>query len=185
MTPSNGVVERDDMALAAMVTGQQQAMLRGKKILPGARRALDRTALHLTPVIQAPSQKQTPAQLSRTKCLKKRLQRLLMIPTCPSLWTTLGRTSPLLMSLQTLRVENCTWIFCRIPSKTKVHGLAMPREGAIENLFPPEAPEAPEVPESPEVPEAPKPVARTMRGRSTTETPSQFQMCRSRPEPYQ
>lgn len=177
-TPSNGVGERDDMALAATVIVQGWAMLKGKRILLGARRALDLTTLHLTPVIRAPSQKQTLGQLSQTKCSKKRLQRLLMIPTCLSLWTTLGKTWPLLMSLQTLRAVNCTWTFCRIWSKTTIHRLGMPRGGVTENLFHPEAPE------STEAPEAPKPIAPTTRSRNTTETPNRFQLCSRRPEPY-
>lgn len=107
-TPLNVVGERDDMALVVTVIVQKQATRQGKKILLGARRALDPTVLHLTPVIRVPSQKQTLGQLSQTKCLKKRLQRLLKILTYLSRWTTLGKISLLLMSLQTLRVVNYT-----------------------------------------------------------------------------
>lgn len=167
-TPSSGVGERDATALAATATMRRAPeMLRGEGSLVRARQALDLTPLRPTPAIQGPNRKQTLRPLSRSKCPKRRPQRLLQIPTCLSLWTTLGRTLHSLMSPQMLRVVNYIWIFCGIRYKPTPRGPIMPRGGATDDPF---------------HQEAPKSVAPTMRRRSTMESQNQFQVYH-RPEP--
>lgn len=166
-TPSRGAGERDATALAAMATVRQvPEMLRGERSHVIARQDLDLTPLRPTPAIQGPGRKQTLRPLSRSKCPRKRPQRLLQILTFLSLWTTLGRTSHLLTSPQMLRVVNYIWIFCGIRCKATLRGPGTPRGGATENPF---------------HREAPKSVVPTTR-RSTMESQNQFQVYH-RPEP--
>lgn len=165
-TPSRGAGEEDATAIAAMATMRQvPEMLRGERSHVTARQ--DLAPLRPTPVIQGPGRKQALRPLSRSKCPKKRPQRLLQIPTCLSLWTTLGRTSHLLTSPQMLRVVSYIWIFCRIWHKPTLHDPGTPRGDATENPF---------------HLEAPKSVAPTTRRRSTMESQNQFQVYH-RPEP--
>lgn len=101
-TPSRGAGERDATALAAMATMRQvPEVLRRERSYVMTRQDLNPTPLRPIPAIQGPLR-----PLSRSKCPRKRSQRLLQIPTCLSLWTTLGRTSHLLTSPQMLRVIN-------------------------------------------------------------------------------
>lgn len=115
---------------------------------------------------QSLDQKQTLRPLRRSECLKKKRQslqrrRLLQNPTCHSLLITLGRTSLLLMSLQTLRAPNYIWILSWIQHSPTLHTLLSQREDDTGGLF---------------HRDAPKPTAPTLTGRSPMETSNQFQI---------
>ncbi len=163
MIPSKGVGE--SAAIAAMVTVRQlTGTLQGKKSSGRVRQHLNLTPLppHPPPLMnQSLDQKQTLGPLRQTKCLKRKLHSLKKIPTCPSLWTTLGRTLHLLMSLQMLRVVNCIWIRCWIQHNPTLHALVSPRGDATGDRY---------------HREAPKWGAPTMRRKNPMETQNQFQI---------
>lgn len=96
---------------------------------------------------QAQGPKQTRRSLRRSECLKRkpprlRRRRLLQIPTCLSLWTTSGRTWPLSMSPQMLRVLSYIWIRCWIPRSPILRDLISTGEDATEGQFRKETPGA-------------------------------------------
>lgn len=167
MTPSSGVGESAAMALTAMVTVcQLLGTLRGKKSGVTIRQSPDPTPPPPPPrTSQGLNQKQTLRPLRRTESPKKKTQslktRLFRTPTCHSLWTTLGRTLRLLMSLQMLRVVNYIWILCWIHHNQTLHALVTPRGDATGDLF---------------HWEAPKSTAPTTSRRSPMETQNQFQV---------
>lgn len=163
MTPSNGVGESIATALATVTLCR--LTLRGKKSNGIVRPSLDLTPLPPLLMNRGLDQKRTLRSLRQSECLEKKLQslktwRLLQIPTCLSLWTTLGRTSPLLMSHQMPRVVNYIWILCWINHKPLVHALGRPRGDVQEDPFPRN--------------QAPKSTAVTRR--SSVETHNQLQL---------
>lgn len=135
MTLSDGVGESAAIVLAPMITMRRvPAIMRRKRSSLIARQSLNLTP-HLSPLASLGlSQKQTLRPLSRSKCLKKKVQRLLKIPTCHSPWTTSGRTLLLSMSLQMHRVGNYIWVLSRIKHNQTLHGLVIQRGGGKEDL---------------------------------------------------
>lgn len=120
MTPLNGVGESAATALEAMVTVYQlTGCLRGKKSSVRVRKSLGHILLHHHPPLmsQGLDRRQILRPLRRSESQKKSLQnpnrrRLLLTPTCPSLWTTLVKTLHLLTSPRILRAANYIWIPC-------------------------------------------------------------------------
>lgn len=167
MTPSNVVGESAATALVVRVTAcQLMGRLWGKKTRMWVRLGLNLTPLPPSLTNQALDQNQTLRRLRRIECLRRKQQRLkrrrlLQTPTCLSLWTTLGRTLRLSMSLRTLRAVNYTWILCWIRRYPTLRVLAITRGDATGDLFHPEALER---------------TAPTRPGGNPTETQNQFQI---------
>uniref|UniRef100_A0A3Q1H1I3 Potassium two pore domain channel subfamily K member 4 n=1 Tax=Acanthochromis polyacanthus TaxID=80966 RepID=A0A3Q1H1I3_9TELE len=141
MIPSNDAGESAAMELTATVTPPQpMGVLKRKKSSKGVKQNLDLLPPLIPPTNQVLDQNQTLRPLRRSEYLKKNLQSLRRrLPTYLSLWTTLGRTSRLLMSLQMLRVGKYIWILCwTLHNPNFVHQ----RGDATEGLYHREAPKS-------------------------------------------
>lgn len=140
-TLSNVAGESAAMVIAATATAHQPMGLRltgpptSKENSVKAKQSPDRTPPLILLLTLSLDQRRTLKPLRPTEFLRKKLRRrksLLRMSICHNLWTTLGRTLPSLMSLQTLRVLNYMWILSSI---RKNPALATGRGDATDDLF--------------------------------------------------